>query len=123
MGVGDPAGMVEAIAAGVDQFDCVLQSRLGRHGTALTSTGKLQVKAARHALEDEPLDPTCACDTCARHSRGYLRHLFNVGEGTAARLVTMHNIAFTLALMARAREAIAVGSMATLRHEVLSIWG
>ncbi|MBA3399685.1 MAG: tRNA guanosine(34) transglycosylase Tgt [Acidimicrobiia bacterium] len=123
MGVGDPAGMIEAIAAGVDQFDCVLQSRLGRHGTALTSTGKLHVKAARHALEDEPLDPTCACDTCARHSRGYLRHLFNVGEGTAARLVTMHNIAFTLALMARAREAIAAGSMATLRHEVLSIWG
>src|SRR4051794_41189500 len=75
MGVGDPASLVEAVATGVDQFDCVMQTRLGRHGTALTSTGKLHVKAARHALEDEPLDATSTCAVCARHSRGFIRHL------------------------------------------------
>ena len=62
MGVGDPASLVEAVALGVDQFDCVLPTRLGRHGTALTSAGKVHVKAARHADEDLPLDPTCGCD-------------------------------------------------------------
>ena len=68
MGVGDPASLVEAVALGVDQFDCVMQTRLGRHGTALTSGGKLHVKNAAHALSDEPIDATCRCDVCARHS-------------------------------------------------------
>ena len=103
MGVGDPASMVEAIALGVDQFDCVLQTRLGRHGTALTSAGKVQVKAARHGDEDVPVDARCACAVCARHSRGYLRHLFNVAEPSAARLLTLHNVAWTLQLMAGRR--------------------
>ena len=80
MGVGDPATLVEAVALGADQFDCVMQTRLGRHGTALTSTGKVHVKAARHASEHEPIDVTCGCAVCARHSRAYLRHLFAVGE-------------------------------------------
>ena len=68
MGVGDPASLVEAVALGVDQFDCVMQTRLGRHGTAMTSTGRFQAKSARNADLDEPLDPTCSCDVCARHS-------------------------------------------------------
>jgi queuine tRNA-ribosyltransferase len=122
MGVGDPASLVEAVALGVDQFDCVMQTRLGRHGTALTADGRLSVKAARHALEDEPLDPTCCCAVCARHSRGYLRHLFATGEPTASRLVSLHNLAWTFALLARARSAIAAGSLATLRSEVLAVW-
>jgi queuine tRNA-ribosyltransferase len=122
MGVGDPASLVEAVALGVDQFDCVMQTRLGRHGTALTSTGKLHVKAARHALEDEPLDARCPCEVCARHSRGYLRHLFNVGEPTVSRLVTIHNVAWTLALMDAMRDAIVAGRFADLRREVLRVW-
>jgi queuine tRNA-ribosyltransferase len=122
MGVGDPASLVEAIALGVDQFDCVLQTRLGRHGTALTGRGKVHVKAARHALEDEPLDAACRCAVCARHSRGYLRHLFAVGEPTAARLVSLHNVAWTFDLLARARAAIAAGTFAALRAEVLAVW-
>ena len=122
MGVGDPASLVESVALGVDQFDCVMQTRLGRHGTALTERGKLHVKAARHRLEDEPLDPTCGCAVCARHSRGYLRHLFAVGEPTASRLVSLHNIAWTLALMARMREAIVAGTFDQLRAEVLAVW-
>ena len=123
MGVGDPASLIEAVNLGVDQFDCVMQTRIGRHGTALTSAGKLHVKNAQHALSDEPLDPTCACDVCARHSRGYLRHLFQVGEPTASRLISVHNIAWTLQFMSRMRDAIAAGTFRQLRSEVLAIWG
>jgi queuine tRNA-ribosyltransferase len=123
MGVGDPASLIEAVNLGVDQFDCVMQTRIGRHGTALTAAGKLHVKNAQHALSDQPLDATCRCDVCARHSRGYLRHLFQVGEPTASRLISVHNIAWTLQLMDRMRSAIAGGTFQQLRTEVLAIWG
>jgi queuine tRNA-ribosyltransferase len=123
MGVGDPPTLVDAIALGTDQFDCVMQTRLGRHGTALTSEGKVHVKAARHAFEDQPLDSTCACDVCARHSRGYLRHLFAVGEPSAARLVSLHNVAWTLQFLDRVRGAIGDGTLAALRRDVRSVWG
>ncbi len=123
MGVGDPAGLVEAVALGVDQFDCVLQTRLGRHGTALTSAGRVQVKNARFIRSDEPLDPTCVCDVCSRHSVGYLRHLIQVGEPTASRLVSLHNIAWTLNLMSEMRNAIIDDTFSALRAEILGIWG
>jgi queuine tRNA-ribosyltransferase len=123
MGVGDPAGIVEAVALGVDQFDCVMQTRLGRHGTAMTSAGKLHVKAARYGDDAGPIDETCPCDVCRRHTRGYLRHLFNVAEPTASRLVSVHNIAWTLDLMARIRASIVAGTFADLRRDVLSVWG
>lgn len=123
MGVGDPASIVEAVGLGVDQFDCVLQTRLGRHGTALTSHGKLNVKRAEFALSDEPLDRSCGCGVCRRHSRGYLRHLFQVGEPTASRLVSLHNVAWTISFMSMLREAIIAGSFQTVRNEVLSVWG
>ena len=123
MGVGDPASLVEAVALGVDQFDCVMQTRIGRHGTALTSAGRLHVKNAKWALSDEPLDPTCGCEVCARHSRGYIRHLFQVGEPTAARLMSLHNIAWTLQLMDSMRSAIADGTFDQLRRAVLDVWG
>ena len=122
MGVGDPASLVEAIALGVDQFDCVMQTRLGRHGTALTNAGKLHVKAARHRDEDTPIDETCACDVCTRHTRGYIRHLFSVAEPSASRLVSLHNVAWTLALMERARRAIAELRYDRFRRDVLSVW-
>lgn len=123
MGVGDPASLIEAIALGVDQFDCVMQTRLGRHGTALTGAGKLHVKAARHRNEDTPLDQDCRCDVCARHTRGYIRHLFSVNEPTASRLVSLHNVAWTLAFMDAARAAIIAGRLDSLRRDVLSVWG
>ena len=123
MGVGDPASIVEAVALGVDQFDCVLQTRLGRHGTALTSQGKVQVKNARHARDDSPLDPECDCWVCATHSRGYLRHLAQTGEPTGARLVSVHNVAWTIALMEEIRRAIADGTFGALRARILDIWG
>ncbi len=123
MGVGDPASLVEAVARGVDQFDCVMQTRLGRHGVAFTSAGRLQVKNAVHRESDEPVDATCGCAVCARHSRGYLRHLFQVGEPTAARLLSLHNLAWTLQLMDSMRAAIVAGRLDDLRREVLAQWG
>jgi queuine tRNA-ribosyltransferase len=122
MGVGDPASLVEAVALGVDQFDCVLQTRLGRHGTALTAGGKVHLRNARYARSEEPLDGACACAVCQRHTRGYLRHLFIVSEPSASRLVSLHNVAWTFALMARMGTAIAAGTFASLRAEVLAAW-
>jgi queuine tRNA-ribosyltransferase len=122
MGVGDPASMIEAIALGVDQFDCVLQTRLGRHGTALTSQGRVNLKRAEFVESDEPIDNECNCMVCQRHSRGYVRHLFQVGEPTASRLVSYHNVAWTLALMDQARSAIIAGTFQSLRKQVLDVW-
>ncbi len=123
MGVGDPVGMVEAIALGVDLFDCVLPTRLGRHGTALTAVGRLSVRTAAMARDDGPVDPACACVTCARHSRAYLRHLFQVGEPSAGRLLTLHNLAWTFALIDRIRQAISAGQLGSLRAEIATTWG
>ena len=123
MGVGDPASLIEAVNLGVDQFDCVMQTRIGRHGTAFTNEGKLHIKGAKYIHSDEPLDATCSCDVCLRHSRGYIRHLFQVGEPTASRLVSLHNIAWTINLMDRIRAAIIDGSFDSLRRQVLTIWG
>ncbi|MEI8239556.1 MAG: tRNA guanosine(34) transglycosylase Tgt [Actinomycetota bacterium] len=123
MGVGDPASLVEAVALGVDQFDCVMQTRIGRHGTALTGEGKLHVKNAQWALSDEPLDADCHCEVCTRHTRGYIRHLFQVGEPTAARLLSLHNLAWTLQLMGRMRDSIVAGTFEQLRGELLGVWG
>ena len=123
MGVGDPASMVEAVGLGVDQFDCVMQTRLGRHGTALTAEGRVNLKRNEFALSDDPIDATCPCWVCARHTRGYLRHLFKVGEPTASRLVSVHNVAWTIDLMTRMREAIVDGTFQRLRTDILSVWG
>lgn len=122
MGVGDPVGMVEAVARGIDLFDSVLPSRVGRHGTILTSAGRLNLRNRRHARSDEPLDPTCPCPVCARWSRGYLRHLLMVREPTAPRLLTRHNVAWTLALAARAREAVRAGTFDRLRSDIGQAW-
>jgi queuine tRNA-ribosyltransferase len=100
-----------------------MQTRLGRHGTALTSTGRVNVKRAEFVTSDAPLDAHCECEVCAVHSRAYLRHLFQVAEPTASRLVSLHNLAWTLSLMRRAREAIRAGRFAELRREVLAVWG
>jgi queuine tRNA-ribosyltransferase len=123
MGLGDPAGMVEAVAQGVDLFDCVLPTRLGRHGTVLTTEGRLNIRNARWARDDGPLDPTCGCRVCSTWSRGYLRHLHVVGEPSAQRLTTLHNLAWTLDLVARMRTAIEAGTFQDLRRGVLSAWG
>ena len=122
MGVGDPIALVEGVARGVDMFDCVLPTRLARHGTVLTSEGRFQMKNARFARDNGPLDPACACETCTRHSRAYLRHLQMVGEQTAATLLTIHNVTFLLDLMRRTRSAIVDGTLAAVRADVAAVW-
>jgi queuine tRNA-ribosyltransferase len=123
MGVGDPARLVDAVAAGVDLLDCVLPTRHGRHGTMLTDAGRLNLRNAQFAADAGPLDPACACEVCGRWSRAYLRHLLVVQEPTAARLLTLHNVAWTLALVGKIRAAIREGSFERLRAEVLAVWG
>lgn len=122
MGVGDPYLLVRAIGMGVDMFDCVLPTRLGRHGTALTGAGRVAVKAARFTTDSGPVDPTCGCPVCRRYSRGYLRHLFNVGEPSAGRLLSLHNLAWLLALVRRAREAVFAGTLAELEADIAERW-
>ncbi len=122
MGLGDPVGIVESVARGVDMFDCVLPTRLARHGTLLTSGGRLNLRRAEYAADDEPLDPGFPSSPANRWSKGYLRHLLQVGEPTAARICTLHNVAWLLDLMARTRAAIASGSFDDLRAEVHRIW-
>jgi queuine tRNA-ribosyltransferase len=123
MGVGDPVSLVEGVARGVDMFDCVLPTRLARHGTVLTSQGRIQIRNAGFARDKKPLDPACPCSTCGTYSRGYLRHLQAVGELTAARLLTVHNLSYLLGLMDRVRAAIVAGTLESLRAETIAIWG
>ncbi len=122
MGVGDPISLIEGVARGVDMFDCVLPTRLARHGTVLTSEGKVQMKNARFARDSGPLDPACECETCSRYSRAYLRHLQMVGEQTVATLLTIHNLTYLLDLMRRARRAILDGTFSTVRAETAATW-
>jgi len=123
MGVGDPASLVEAVGLGVDLFDCVLPSRHARHGTILTTAGKVMIKNKAYERDDGPLDPDCPCPVCARWSRAYLRHLHRVGEPTAARLLTIHNVAWLSNLVAGLRAAIAEGRFDAARRAVLDVWG
>ncbi|MDH3753052.1 MAG: tRNA guanosine(34) transglycosylase Tgt [Acidimicrobiia bacterium] len=122
MGLGDPVGIVEAVARGVDMFDCVLPTRLARHGTLLTSQGRLNLRRAEFGRDDGPLDPGFAASPANGWSRGYLRHLLQVGEPTAARICTLHNVAWLFDLMERTRRAIAAGTFDALRAEINATW-
>jgi len=109
MGVGKPEDLVEAVARGVDMFDCVLPTRNARNGQAFTADGPVTLKQARYARAAAPLDAECSCYTCRDFSRAYLRHLFMSGELLAYRLLTLHNVTFFLRLMREMRSAIAEG--------------
>jgi queuine tRNA-ribosyltransferase len=118
MGVGTPVDLVEAVAQGIDMFDCVLPTRNARNGQLFTSQGVLNIKNARHAEDDGPLDPACGCYACRHFSRAYLRHLFLAGEITASTLNTLHNLYFYLDTMQGIRDAIAFGTFEKLRQKV-----
>lgn len=111
MGLGDTEGLLDAIARGADLFDCVLPTRLARHGKVLTREGDFNLKAARFTTDESPIDPDCTCHTCQLYSRAYLRHLVRMGELTAHRLLTIHNLRYTIDLITRARIAIEEGSL------------
>jgi queuine tRNA-ribosyltransferase len=119
MGIGDPEGILEVIERGVDMFDCVLPTRMGRTGTALTSTGRLNLKKARFARDQLPLDEDCDCPACSRFTRAYIRHLVNQQELLGLRLLTAHNLRFLLRLTAGARDAIENGKLAPFKTEAL----
>ncbi|MBA2302306.1 MAG: tRNA guanosine(34) transglycosylase Tgt [Acidobacteria bacterium] len=117
MGTGMPEDLIECVARGIDMFDCVLPTRNARNGQLLTSRGPLVIKNARYAEDQAPPDPDCGCYTCRHFSRAYLRHLYIVGEMTAATLNSIHNIYFYLDTMKRIREAIVFGTFERLRQE------
>ena len=106
MGVGKPEDIIESVLLGVDMFDCVMPTRNARNGTLFTSKGKLVIKNARYTEDDRPIDENCACYTCSRYTRAYLRHLFVARELLAYRLNTIHNISYYMQLMADIRKAI-----------------
>ena len=110
MGVGYPEDIVEAVAAGVDLFDCVLPTRNGRNGNLFTSAGRLVIKHAANRDDPRPIDEDCDCFTCQRYSRAYLRHLYSMGMSLAARLMTIHNLRYYQSLMQRIRSSIEQGT-------------
>jgi queuine tRNA-ribosyltransferase len=117
MGVGTPEDLVEAVARGVDMFDCVLPTRNGRTGQAFTSRGKLNIKNAQFTNDGRPLDESCPCAVCRRHTRAYLRHLYISGEMLASILLTHHNLAFFLDTMRGVRQSIRSGDFPKFRRE------
>jgi queuine tRNA-ribosyltransferase len=115
MGIGDPEGILEVVEAGVDMFDCVLPTRTARTGSALTRTGRLNLRNARFARDPGPLDESCDCPACTRFSRAYLRHLVNQNELLGLRLLSLHNLRFVIELTRGARDAIASGTFASYK--------
>jgi queuine tRNA-ribosyltransferase len=110
MGIGDPIGILQVIELGVDMFDCVLPTRLARHGAALTADGRINLRNAAYRRDLGPLDPECPCETCMGYSRAYLAHLVREDELLGHRLITLHNVRFTVDLCRRARQEIVAGN-------------
>jgi queuine tRNA-ribosyltransferase len=110
MGVGTPEDLIRCIAMGIDMFDCVLPTRNARNGYLFTSQGRVLIKNARYAEDQDPPDPNCSCMTCRRFSRAYLRHLFLSGEHLYAMYATLHNLTFYLDMMRKIRQAIELGN-------------
>jgi queuine tRNA-ribosyltransferase len=120
MGIGDPEGVIEVIARGVDMFDCVLPTRTARTGSALTWEGRLNLRNARFARDPRPLDESCGCPACTRFTRAYIRHLVNQEEILGLRLLSLHNLRFVLDLVAAARASIERGDFATWSTDALA---
>ncbi len=120
MGVGTPRDLLDAVAQGIDMFDCVLPTRLGRNGTLYTTLGRINIKGSKYTDDFGPVDPNCACRVCQKYSAAYLRHLYKCDEILASRLATYHNLAHYAQLMAGIRAAIAAGTYAQFRRETLA---
>jgi queuine tRNA-ribosyltransferase len=120
MGIGDPEGILDVVARGVDMFDCVLPTRTARTGSALTWEGRLNLRNAVYRTDPRPLDPDCACPACARFSRAAIRHFVTQREMLGPRLLSLHNLRFVLDLTARARAAIERGTFSAFRAEALA---
>ena len=123
MGVGSPGAILDAIERGVDMFDCVLPTRIARHGTAMTSKGRLLVKNATFARDFTPLDEKCDCYCCRNYTKAYLRHLIKVNEMLVYRLLSIHNIYFLLRLVEGARNSISEGTFKEYKDKVYEEYG
>ena len=119
MGLGDTGGILDAVSQGIDLFDCVLPTRLARHGKALTRDGDISIKRKEWSDDPRPIDADCECVACRRYSRGYLRHLNRTRELSGQRLLTLHNLTYTYTLMHDIRNSIALSSFDAFRAEVL----
>mgnify|MGYP005878054571 CR=1 FL=1 len=117
MGVGTPSNIIEAVARGVDFFDCVMPSRNGRHGKLFTWEGTVNIMNEKYITDDRPISESCNCPVCRSHSRAYLRHLFKADEVLALRLAVLHNLWFYNELMAKIREALDNGTFADFREK------
>lgn len=117
MGVGSPDCLIEGVIRGVDMFDCVLPTRIGRNGSAMTSLGRVTLLNAKYARDFSPLDPQCQCPTCTNYSKAYLRHLFKANEMLGPKLVTQHNLWFLIHWMEEIRQAIRENRLLALRDE------
>ncbi len=122
MGVGTPINIVEAVARGVDFFDCVYPTRNGRHGHAYTSEGKINLLNKKFELDDKPMDETCSCPACRDYSRAYIRHLLKSKEALGPRLISMHNLYFYNTMMEDIREAIEKGEFEAYRKKINEIF-
>jgi queuine tRNA-ribosyltransferase len=122
MGVGFPDDILAGVAAGIDMFDCVLPTRMARTGTVLTRDGRLVVKNHEYAEDDRPLDGECGCPVCARHSRSYIRHLFQAREMLGPTLATIHNLHFYQELMAGIRLSLEEGRFAAFAAAAGGRW-
>jgi queuine tRNA-ribosyltransferase len=122
MGVGSPDCVMEAVSRGVDMFDCVLPTRMARHGAVFTTAGRLNLRNAKNARDFGPLDVGCDCYTCRHYSRAYLHHLFKTGEILGLRLATTHNLRFVLELTERIREALVENRFASLKKQYMGVY-
>lgn len=123
MGVGRPRDLIDAVALGVDMFDCVWPTRNGRNATCMTANGQVRLRNAAHARDPRPIEEGCDCPACSRFSRAYLRHLFLADEMLGPILASLHNLAFLHRLMARARDAVLAGNYPAFRAETLAAIG
>jgi len=122
MGVGTPSDLIGAVRRGIDMFDCVMPTRSGRTGRAYTRGGVINIRNARHAEDNRPLDPGCACPACRCHSRAYLHHLFKANEMLGPMLLTWHNIQYYQDLMAELRVGILAGDLAGTAARIEAGW-
>lgn len=123
MGVGSPDDLLEGVLRGVDMFDCVLPTRIARNGTAMTSTGKVVIKNAKHFDDFTPLDPNCDCYTCRNYTKAYLRHLYKADEILSSRLMSYHNLYFLIELMKNVRKAIMEDRLLDFKDEFFRKYG
>lgn len=123
MGVGSPDALLEGVIRGIDMFDCVLQTRIARNGTAMTTGGKVVVRNAVYSEDFTPLDHNCECYVCKNYTRGYIRHLVKANEILGARLITYHNLYFSLKLMENIREAIKEDRLIDYKNEFFNNYG